>query len=184
MFLRVAPFDFIFARLQDFFTEQIPLVHHHDARAALLDDLVGDLFVLLKDAVLGVQHQHGDVAARDGFLGTLDAVKFHRVVHLPRLAHPGGINQNIFLAHALGHDFKRHVHRVARGAGNRTDNDALGFRERVDDGGFADVRPPDDGELERAGRERDELGNLEAGFWFMVAGFWFCNCVRALRTRN
>ena len=146
--LPVAPADFLFARLADFGLEQIPFVDDDDAGFAVLDDDVGDFFVLLGDARFGVQHQNRDVAARDGVLGALDAEKFNRIVHAPRLPHAGGVNQNVFLPHAVGLDLERHVNRVARRAGNRRDDDALGLRERVDDGGFADVRPADDGEFQ------------------------------------
>ena len=77
------------------------------------------------------KHQNGDVAARDGFLRALDAEKLHRIVHAARLSHAGGVNQNIFLPHAVGFDLERHVHRVARRAGNRRDDDALGLCEAL-----------------------------------------------------
>ena len=97
---------------------------------------------------LRVQNQNGDVAAGDGILGALDAEEFDGIVHAPGLAHAGGVNQNVFLPHAVGFDLERHVHRVARGAGDRADDDALGLRERVDDGGLADVGPADDGQFQ------------------------------------
>ena len=83
----------------------------------------------------------------------MHAEEFHRVVNAARLPNPGGINQNIFLrdrrAAVLGRDFhfKRHIHGIARGAGDGRDDDALGVGERVDDGGLADVGAADDGEL-------------------------------------
>jgi hypothetical protein len=42
-------------------------------------------------------------------------------------AHAGGVNQNIFLPHAVGFDLERHVNRIARRAGNGRDDDALGL---------------------------------------------------------
>ena len=115
----------------------------------LLHDDVCDFFVLLGDAGLGVNHQNRDVAALDGILGALDAEIFNRVVHAPRLPDAGGINQDVFLPDAVGLDLERHVNGVARRAGNRRDDDALGLRERIDDGRFADVRATDDGEFQR-----------------------------------
>jgi hypothetical protein len=40
----------------------------------------------------GVHHQHGDVAAGDGFLGALDAVILDRIVNAPLLPDAGGVN--------------------------------------------------------------------------------------------
>ena len=113
----------------------------------LLDDAVGDFFVLFQNAGLGVQDQDRDVAARNGFLRTLHAEKFHGVVNAARFADARRVHEHIFFsgggAFVANFDFKRHIHRIARRAGNRTDDDAFGFRERVDDGRFADIGPAD-----------------------------------------
>ena len=81
---------------------------------------IGNFFVLFGDARLRVQNQDRDVAARDGILRALDAEKFNGIVHAPRLADAGRVNQHIFFA------ARRRVSTsngtsiaVARRAGNR-----------------------------------------------------------------
>ena len=165
--------NFLLARLADGVVHQVPFVHHHDAGLALLHDPVGDLLVLLGDAALGVQHEDGDVAAGDGILGAFDAEELDRIVDAPGFAHAGGVDQHIGLPHALGFDLERHVHGVAGRAGNGADDHALGLGERVDDGGFADVGPADDGELQRtAGRRnrRDWRHRSQPDHLLQVAG--------------
>ena len=76
----------------DFFLKQIPFVDGDDAGLAVLDDDIGDFFVLLGDAHFRIQNQNGNVAARDGILRALDAEKFNRIVHTPCLSHAGGVN--------------------------------------------------------------------------------------------
>jgi hypothetical protein len=134
---------------------QVPLVDDQDARLTLLDDFVGHFFVLGQDAGLGVQHENNDVATGNGFLRAFDAEKFNRVVHARRPPHAGSVNEHVFLAHALGFDFKGNIDRVARGAGNGRDDDPLRVGEGVDEGRFADVGPAHHGQLE---------GRLGGGF--------------------
>ena len=144
-----APVDDLFTGLADGLFHQVPLVDHDDARLAELLDLAGDLLVLGRDARLGVHDEDGQVATLDRLVRSLHAVEFHRVADPRALPDAGGVDEQVTLADAVGLDVEGHVHRVARRSGDRADDDALRFGQGVDDRRFADVRPADDGDLER-----------------------------------
>src|SRR5512134_2466821 len=106
------------------FLYEVPFVDDDNTRPAVLDDRVGDLFVLPEDARLGIEHEHGDVAARDRILGALHAEELDGIVDTPRLAHPRGIDKHPTLASAFRLDFERHVDGIASRARDRADNHA------------------------------------------------------------
>ena len=162
VFLLAAAFDLLHARLANHLVHQVPLIDHHDAGFARLDNSVGDLLVLLRDSAFGIQNEDRDVAAGDGILGALDAEKLNGVIHAAGLAQARGVNQHVALPRAVRLDFEGHIHGIAGGARNGADDDALGPGQCVDDGGFSDVGPSDDGELERGEgrRARDDRSGL------------------------
>src|SRR5262249_3973773 len=140
----IAALDLFFPRFADVFLNQIPLIDDDDTGFAVLDDGVGDFFVLFQNAGFGVQDQNGDVATRDGVLCALHAEKFHRIVDAAGFAHAGGVDQDVFLPHAIRIHLEWYIDRIARGAGDGTDDDALGLSERVDDRRFTNIRASDD----------------------------------------
>ena len=156
--LALTGLDFLFAGLADIVGHQIPLVDHDDAGASLLHDHVGDLLVLLGDAVHRVDHQNGDVASGDGILGALHREVLDGVVDPACFADTGRVHQHVLLATGLGHHLERHIDGIAGGPRDRADDHPLGSGQLVDDGRFADVRASHDGQALRpggsAGRQR------------------------------
>lgn len=126
---------------------KVPFVHGEDAGFSLLDDEVGDLFILHGDAVLGVKDVEDDVRSGDGVFAALYAEKFDGIVDAPSLANSGGVDEEVAFLLAVGLDGEGHVNAVASRAGNGADDDSLAFIKGVDDGGFADVGASDDGEF-------------------------------------
>jgi len=100
--LSVAFLDFLFAHLADGLRHQIPFVDDDDAGFAGFHNFVRNLFVLLGNSRLGIQNQHGNVAALDGIHRALDAVELDRIFHAPRFSHAGGVNENVLLPHPVG----------------------------------------------------------------------------------
>lgn len=128
---------------------EIPFVHGEDAGFSLFDDEVGDFFILHGDAVLGVEDVENDVGAGDGVFAALYAEKFDGIADAPSLANSGGVYEEVAFLLAVGLDGKRHIDAVAGSAGNGADDDSLAFVKSVDDGGFADVGTPNNGEFQR-----------------------------------
>lgn len=129
------------------FGVKVPFVHGEDAGFSLLDNDVGDFFILRGDAVLGVEDVKDDVRSGDGVFAALYAEKFDGVANALSLANSGGVDEEVAFLLAVGLDGEWHVDAVASCAGNGADDDSLAFIEGVDDGGFADVGSSDDGEF-------------------------------------
>ena len=81
----------------------------------------GDLGILLGHAVTRVEHDQAHVRAVDRHRCTQNAVPLNRLVHPGFFAHTRRVNKNILAAFI----FKVGVDRIAGGAGNVADNDAL-----------------------------------------------------------
>ena len=146
--LLFAPLNFLFTRLAHAFFHQIPFVNHDDARLLFLDDFIANLIVLLGNAHLGVEHQHGNIAARNGIFRALHAEELDRFIHTPRFAHPSRINQHVPFAFPVRLHLERHVDGIARCSWNRADDDALRLGKRVNDGRFSDIRSTNDRKLQ------------------------------------
>ena len=152
--------------------DEVPFVDYHNARLFFREDFSADFLVLLGDASLGVEHEKGDVATGDRILGAPDAEEFNRIADPPLFANAGGVDQDVSLPDAVGLDFKRNVHRIARRARDGADDHALGTGEGVDQRGFADILPADDRELERVGGRGPGNGGVGAGLRTCDARLW------------
>ena len=91
-----------------------------------------------------------NAAGRAGIAVILDIV-----FHLGNLAYTRGVDDHILLAVP----FESHIHRIARGAGDFTDNDALRASHRIDKGALAGVAFADDGNPHQGAR-RFFLGQM------------------------
>lgn len=147
-----------FSRTFDF--DEVPFVDRDDAGLAGFLDLAGDFFVLRGDALCSVDYQDAEIGAADAFFRAHDTEDFDGVIDLTARADTGGVDEDVGLAAALVGD----VDGVARGAGDGADEGAAVLEDAIDEGGFADVRATDDGELDgcrrggRVGRGRRKEG--------------------------
>ena len=101
------------------------------------------LGILLRDAVLCVDHDEAHIAALDGHGGPQDTVFFDVVVHLGLFPHSGGVDEVIL----TGLVFKVAVDGVPCGAGHVADDDPLLAQDTVGEGGLAHIGLADDGHL-------------------------------------
>ena len=120
----------------------VPLVHRDHDGAPALQDVAGDVRILIGHAVGRIEHQHGDVRrfdrlqrlddgeALDGLPGRFSAP-----------AQPCSVDQGVAPAAAL----EGHLDRVPGGPRLVEGDDALLAHQRVHQRGFADVRAADDG---------------------------------------
>ncbi|MCG3777427.1 MAG: hypothetical protein JW388_0115 [Nitrospira sp.] len=126
--------DFFFARHADGFLQQIPFVDDNDAGFVRGDNFIGDFLFLFGDPIHSIDDEQDDVCAQDGFLGAFDAEEFDGGVHAVFFAQSCGVDEQITLPDAVGHNFEGNIDGVARGASDGADDDAFGLGECVDDG--------------------------------------------------
>ena len=119
---------------------KIPLIHDDDAGLSGLVGQTGDLCVLLRHALDGVDEDQTDVCALNGGDGAEVGIFFNGVIDLGLAPHSGGIDEAAFAEFV----FKIAVDGVARRSGDIGDNDALLPENAVEQAGFADVRPSAD----------------------------------------
>ncbi|MFM1943984.1 MAG: hypothetical protein RI897_2966 [Verrucomicrobiota bacterium] len=86
--------------------EEVPFIDDDDAGFFGVHDDVGNFLVLFEDAGFGIEHEHDEVAAADGFLGTFDAEELDGVIDAASFPHAGGIDEEVALAGAVGFDFE------------------------------------------------------------------------------
>lgn len=127
---------------------KVPFIDGEDAGFSLLDNEVGDFFILRGDTVLGVKDVKDEVRSGDGVFAALYAEKFDGVTNAPSLANSGGVDEEVAFLLAIGLDSEGHVDAVTSCAGNGADDDSLAFIEGVHDGGFANVGASDNGEFQ------------------------------------
>ena len=125
--------------------EQLPLVQHHDDRAAGGVHPLRQALVLRRDALRGVDHQQRDVRVVDRPQGTDHGVVLGGVVDPAAAAHAGGVHE---------HDRPvRGVHQgvdgVAGGARHVVDHAAVLAHQPVEQGALAHVGAADDGHTRR-----------------------------------
>ena len=173
--------DFCFTGFANGCLDEVPLIYDDDAGASFFDNFIGDLFILFVDPFLGVKDEDADIGAGNGFLGAFDAKKFDGIIHATGFAEPRGIDENVGLADAIGFNFKRNIDGIAGSASDRCNDDAIGLCKSVDDGGFADIRSADDGDLKRTFWFGDFRFWLDFGGEFFRDGFW---CNRGFRWRK
>src|SRR6185312_2012804 len=92
--------------------------------------------------------EDGDVGGLDGLERLDDGEELDRGAGLAAPAHARGVDQRVAASVAL----EGNLDRVARGAGLVEGDDSLLADQRVDEGGFADVGPADDGDAGMASR--------------------------------
>ena len=125
--------------------QPVPLVDADDQRAPGIEDVAGEVRILLGDVLLRVEQQHDDVGVLDR-LQRLDHREFlDRLDHLAAAAHAGGVDQRVAAAVAL----EIEVDRIARRARLVEGDHPLLAEQRVDERRLADVRPADDRDLDR-----------------------------------
>ena len=123
---------------------KVPLVHDDDAGLSGLVGQTGDLCVLLRHALDGVDEDQADVCALNGGDGSEIGIFFNGVIDLGLAPHSGGIDEAVFAEFV----FKIAVDGVARRSGDIGDNDALLPENAVEQAGFADIRLADDGNVD------------------------------------
>ena len=100
-----------------------------------------DLGVLLRHALVGVDHNETHVGALDGHGRPQNGKFLDLVIDLGLFPHAGRVDEEE-LADLI---FKVTVHRVAGGAGHVGDDDPLLPQNAVDEGGLAHIGLADDG---------------------------------------
>ena len=141
--------DLLLARFPHVLGHKIPLVHHHDAGASLLDNHVGNLFVLFGNSAHRVNHQHGDIASSNGALGSFNRKIFDAVVDASCLSNTGGVHQYVLFTTGLGHHLERNVDRIAGSPRDFADDNPIRSGHPVNDGRLADIRAANDGQALR-----------------------------------
>ena len=141
------PSDIFFelmARLAVLFNE-IPLVDDDDAALARFVDVAGDFRILFGNAFRRIDDQDGDIRAVDGAKGADDAVPFDRHVDLGLAAHARRIDEDEVRSFIgpVGIDG------IARRTRYVADDDPVLPQEGIGQGRFADVRPADEGNMNR-----------------------------------
>ena len=120
--------------------ESVPLVDRDDQRAIRFEHVADQRRVLVGDAFVRVEHQHGHVRRFDG-LQRLDHAEFlERILDARAAADAGGVDQRVAAAVA----FERDADRIARRAGQLGRDHALFAEQTVHQRRLADVRPTDD----------------------------------------
>ena len=123
--------------------DQVPLVDGHQARLFGLLDEPRDFLVLRGDARLGIDDEHAEVGAPDGPLRAHDAEDFNGRILLAARPDARGVDESVIVIVAPVGD----IHGIAGGAGDVRDHGAAVLQDGVDEGGFADVGTPHDGDL-------------------------------------
>ncbi len=99
--------------------------------------------ILIGDVLAGIEHQHDDVGFLDRLQG-LDHRKFlDGFEHLAATTQARRVDQRVFTSIT----FERHFDGVARRTRHVERDDAVFTKQCVNERGFADIRPPDDGDL-------------------------------------
>ena len=122
----------------------VPLVDDDDHAATRFQNRAGDMLVLLRDAVKGIDHQQGDVRPLDGPNGAQHAVFLHAPLYLAAAPHAGGVDQG--QGRAMPENVR--VNGVAGGTGKGADNGALLAQQTIEQAALADVGAPRDGDFE------------------------------------
>jgi hypothetical protein len=130
---------------------EVPLVDDEDEALALVPRERGELLLLAREALDGVDHQHDDVGAADRLDGAPDRRALERVLHLAAAADAGGVDEHV----ARAADVEQRIERVAGRAGGRVDDGALEAEQSGSERRLAGVRTADDGDADGVvGRRR------------------------------
>ncbi len=130
--------------------ERVPLVEGEDDRAARLDGHGDDALVLHRDVLGGVDQDDRDLRLLDGGGGTQRGVVVGALLEVDALADARRVDE----LPGDTAEFDQFVDRVAGGAGDLVDDDALLAGHLVQQRGLADVRAAD---------QRDPAGAADRG---------------------
>ena len=122
--------------------EAVPLVDHQHDPGPRVRRVADQVQVLLDDALPGVDEHEGDVGAVQRVEGLDDRELLHEIRHAAPAAHAGGVDQDVGSAVPL----ERRLDGVPRGSGLVGNHLPLVTEQPVDEGGFAHVRTPHDGD--------------------------------------
>ena len=93
---------------------EVEFVEDDETGFFLIDDRLGDLAILGRDAGGDIDDQHAEVGAADGLFGAHRGKDFNRVVALAAWAEPGRVDEReVFSLERAGQ-----IDRIAGGAGN------------------------------------------------------------------
>src|SRR5579884_3893411 len=121
---------------------QVPLIDDDDHALCLLLNNSGDVRILRCQPLTGINDQEDHVGALDGAGGAQHAVLLHAWANAPAPTDTGGIDQHDLAPLEL----KFGIDGVARRAWHLADNGTLATQDGVEQGRFAHVWPPDDGD--------------------------------------
>ena len=135
---------------------EIPLVDHQHRGPTRLVRVSGDVGILSRDALRGVEDDEGHLTALEALAGHDHRQLLEHLRDPPLAPDARGIDQHV--GPVLVEE--RRVHRIARGAGRRIHEDALRAHHGVHQRRLAHVRPADDGDVHRRlpGRCRRPVG--------------------------
>ena len=122
---------------------EIPFVQHDDGRLLRLLDQAGDFFVLARDPAGGIDDQHIEIGAEDGFFGAHHAENLDRRVVFRAVPDARRVAKDVGPTLADGCD----INGIARRPRDFADGGPFVIEDRVDEGGFSDVRASDNGKL-------------------------------------
>ncbi len=128
--------------------ELVPLVVRDHDGAARLDGHRDDALVLDADGLGGVDQDHRDLRLLDGGGRAQGGVVVGALLQVHLLADTGGVDE----LPGDATEFDQLVDRVAGGAGQLVDDDAVLLRHLVQERGLADVRAADQRDAARAAR--------------------------------
>ena len=122
---------------------QIPFVDYHDHTLAAVMGYAGDLGILIRYALGGVDHQNSDIAALHGSHGTDDGIPFDLILDLALPTKACGVDHHVFRFIVLNHG----VYRIPGSSGDIGYDEPFLSQQLVDHGRLAYIRLSDDGNL-------------------------------------
>ena len=127
------------------FFHGVPFVDDHHAGTTVLFNAARQALILLGHPIEGIDHQNTDITSFNRLEAAVDAEEFRAVVDAATPTDACGIDQapGAILTNDAG------VNRVAGGAADRADNRPLLTADGIQQTGFTDIRPSDDGHLNR-----------------------------------
>ena len=127
------------------FFHRVPFVDDHHAGTAVLFNAARQALILLGHPIEGIDHQNTHITAFNGLETPVDAEEFRAVIDAATPADARRVHQapGTILANDAG------VNRVASGAADGADNRPLLSADGIQQTGFPDIRPSDDGHLNR-----------------------------------
>ena len=114
----------------------IPFVHRDHQRTPRLQNESGHVRILLRNILIGIQHQNRHIRVRNRLQGFDHGKFFNGFKHFSTFSQSGGINQHKLLPIA----FKINLNRIARRTRHVERNHALFTDQRINQRGFTHIR--------------------------------------------